>query len=60
VTTYDSGYQVYGVPVVNNQGHELPSTGAEGTMMLITLGTLITIGFAVLLITQKKMTTYHD
>jgi LPXTG-motif cell wall-anchored protein len=60
VTTYDSGYQVYGIPVVNNQGHELPSTGAEGTMMLITLGTLITIGFAVLLITQKKMTTYHD
>lgn len=51
---------VYTAQIVNNQGFELPSTGAEGTMMLITLGTLITIGFAVLLITQKKMTTYRD
>ena len=36
------------------------STGGTGTMMLITLGTLVAVGFAILLITQKKMTAYRD
>ena len=38
----------------------MPSTGGEGTIMLITFGTMIAIGFAVLLITHKKMSIYHD
>jgi LPXTG-motif cell wall-anchored protein len=51
---------VYTARIVNNQGVELPSTGGKGTMMLITIGTLVTVAFAVLMITQKKMSVYHD
>ena len=46
--------------VHNSKGVELPSTGGEGTFWLITIGTVITIGFAVFLITHKKMTAYID
>ena len=60
VTTYDSGHQVYGVHVVNNQGQELPSTGGTGTILLISIGTMVAMAFAVLMITQKKMSTYRD
>jgi LPXTG-motif cell wall-anchored protein len=60
VSTYDSGYQVYGTTVVNNRGIELPSTGGEGTFWLITIGTIMVIGFAVFLITHKKMSVYTD
>ena len=52
-------YEVYEVNVINNRGTELPSTGGAGTMMMITIGTLIAIGFAILLITQKKMSVYR-
>ncbi len=46
--------------VHNSKGVELPSTGGEGTMLLITIGTLLVIGFAVFLITHKKMSIYTD
>ena len=46
--------------IVNNQGVELPSTGGKGTMMLITFGTMVAVAFAVLMITQKKMSIYND
>ena len=46
--------------VENSKGLELPSTGGAGTMMLITIGTMIAMAFAVLLITHKKMSIYHD
>ena len=46
--------------VHNSKGVELPSTGGEGTMMLITIGTMIAMAFAGLLITHKKMSVYHD
>ena len=46
--------------VENSKGVELPSTGGEGTVMLITIGTMIAMGFAVLLITHKKMSIYQD
>ena len=46
--------------VKNSKGVVLPSTGGEGTMMLITIGTVIAMAFAVLLITHKKMTIYND
>ena len=59
-TTYDNGYVVYSTPIQNNSGIELPSTGGEGTIMLITFGSLIAMAFAVLMITQKKMSVYHD
>ena len=46
--------------VENSKGIELPSTGGEGTFWLITIGTLMAIGFAVFLITHKKMSIYTD
>ena len=46
--------------IANNSGVELPSTGGHGTMLMITIGTMMAIAFAVLLITQKKMSVYHD
>ena len=53
-------YTATSTTVENSKGVELPSTGGEGTMMLITIGTMIAMAFAVLLITHKKMSIYHD
>lgn len=46
--------------IENFAGVELPSTGGEGTMMMITIGTMVAMAFAVLMITQKKMSIYQD
>ena len=46
--------------IENNSGVELPSTGGKGTIMMITFGAMVAMAFAVLLITQKKMSIYHD
>ena len=46
--------------VHNSKGVVLPSTGGEGTFWLITIGTMLAIGFAVFLITHKKMSIYVD
>lgn len=46
--------------IENFSGVELPSTGGEGTMMMITIGTMVAMAFAVLMITQKKMSIYQD
>lgn len=56
----DITYTVYSTTVVNNSGVELPSTGGTGTIWLISIGTLLVIGFAVFLITHKKMSVYTD
>lgn len=53
-------YLVTSVNIANSKGVELPSTGGEGTMMLISLGSLIAMAFAVLLINHKKMSVYQD
>ena len=53
-------YAVSKIEIINNKGLELPSTGGEGTMMMITIGTMVAMAFAVLLITHKKMSIYHD
>jgi LPXTG-motif cell wall-anchored protein len=53
-------YTVYSKIVENNKGVQLPSTGGMGTMMLITFGSVIAMAFAVLMITQKKMSVYRD
>ena len=53
-------FNVSKIEIVNNKGMELPSTGGAGTMMMISVGTMIAIAFAVLLITQKKMSIYRD
>ena len=56
----DITYTVYSTTVVNKTGAELPATGGEGTFWLITIGSLLAIGFAVFLITHKKMSVYTD
>ena len=49
------------VPMIeNNKGMELPETGGEGTARMITIGSIVAMAFAVLLITHKKMSVYHD
>ena len=53
-------YDVTYTPVHNSKGAQLPSTGGTGTFWLITLGTLMAIGFAVFMITHKKMSVYTD
>ena len=60
-TTYaENMYRITKTIVENSQGEELPSTGGVGTFWLITIGTLLAIGFAVFLITHKKMSVYTD
>lgn len=46
--------------IVNNTGTILPSTGAEGTFLLITVGAVLVIMSAVFMITRKKMSVYED
>lgn len=53
-------YYATPVTVLNSKGIELPSTGGEGTMRMITIGSIVAIAFAVLLITNKKMSVYQD
>lgn len=56
----ENRYDLTHTVVHNSKGVVLPSTGGEGTMMLITIGSLVAMAFAVLLITHKKMSIYHD
>lgn len=53
-------YELTHTVVHNSKGAILPSTGGEGRIMLISIGTMLAIGFAILLITQKKMSIYTD
>ena len=57
---YTYAYYLTNQVVKNNKGAELPATGGEGRIMLISVGALIAMCFAVLLITQKKMSIYRD
>ncbi len=44
----------------NNSGTILPETGATGTMMFITFGSLFTLLAVVFMVTRKKMSIYKD
>lgn len=57
---YTYTYALTNQPIQNSKGASLPSTGGEGLMMLISIGSMIAMAFAVLLITQKKMSIYKD
>ena len=46
--------------IANFTGVVMPETGGKGTMMLLTFGTMVAVAFAVLMITQKKMSIYND
>ena len=58
--TFFDKYVANTATVENSKGIELPSTGGEGTMRMITIGSIVAIAFAVLLITNKKMSVYQD
>ena len=46
--------------VENKTGTVLPETGAQGTFMLITIGTVLVAAAVVFMITRKKMSIYED
>ena len=46
--------------IENKTGTVLPETGAKGTMMLITVSTMIVMAAVVFMITRKKMSIYED
>ena len=50
-TTWSAG----GVHVINYTGAELPTTGGMGTILFITIGSLIVIGAGVLLVTKLRI-----
>ena len=56
----ENRYDLTHTVIHNSKGVVLPSTGGTGTFWLITIGTLLAIGFAVFLITHKKMSVYTD
>lgn len=53
-------YSLVNGTIENGKGATLPTTGAEGTIKLITIGSFITIACGILLITNKKMSIYRD
>lgn len=57
---HEISYDLTHTTVHNSKGVVLPSTGGMGTFWLITIGTILAIGFAVFLITYKKMSVYTD
>lgn len=44
-------------PILNNRGTQLPSTGGMGTTIFYTLGGVLVVGAAILLVTKKRV---HD
>ena len=57
-TVIENVYQAEsgGIRVVNETGTLLPSTGGIGTLIFVTIGTILVIGFGVLLVTKLRMT----
>ena len=49
-----------GVHVVNKTGNMLPETGGMGTVLFITIGTLVVLSAGVLLVTKKRMSMIED
>jgi len=48
---YESG----GIHVINYTGKEMPETGGMGTILFITIGSIMVLGFGVLLVTKLRM-----
>ena len=63
VATLDASHTTYvegGVQVVNKTGSELPETGAMGTAIFVSFGTMVVLGTGVLLVTKKRMSMIED
>lgn len=48
-------YTILDKEVINTTGAQLPSTGGMGTMLFITIGSLMVLGFGIMLITKYRM-----
>lgn len=46
--------------LVNNKGTVLPETGAMGTMLFVTFGTVLVMAAVVFMVSRKKMSIYED
>lgn len=51
----DKTYERGSINVVNYTGNELPETGSFGTTMFITIGSLLVVGFGLLLVTKLRV-----
>ena len=49
-----------GVHVVNKTGSMLPETGGMGTVLFVTIGTMMVMAAGVLLVTKKRMSMIED
>ncbi len=54
-TVTEGKYVEGGVQVINYTGNELPSTGGMGTVLFLTIGSIMVLGFGVLLVTKFRM-----
>lgn len=54
-TTGDNTYERTSITVRNSNGTLLPSTGGAGTVLFLTIGSLLVLGFGVLLVTKLRM-----
>ena len=54
-TIENNVYQTGGIKIVNENGTLLPSTGGIGTLLFVTIGTILVLGFGVLLVTKLRM-----
>lgn len=52
---YNAKLEEVAVKVENKMGAELPSTGAMGTVIFVSVGSLIAVATALLLVTKKRM-----
>ena len=53
-------YKLTTKDVENSSGTVLPSTGGKGTVLIITIGSILAIGAVIFLVTNKKMSVYTD
>ena len=53
-------YKLTTQTVLNSSGTVLPSTGGTGTVLIITIGSILAIGAVIFLVTNKKMSVYKD
>ena len=49
-----------GVQVINHTGTMLPETGGMGTVLFITIGTILVLGAGVVLVTKKRMSNIAE
>lgn len=54
-TVTDNKYVSGGLRVINYTGAELPSTGGMGTVLFLIIGSIMVLGFGVLLVTKLRM-----